>query len=530
MKRRDFLRSVPIALGGMSLKAYASSPMLDMLTNSLQNTDHILVIVQLSGGNDGLNTVIPLDQYSALSALRNNVLIPEDKVLKLSGTNDKTGLHPSMTRMLEMWDDGRLNIIQNVGYPNFNYSHFTATDIWMSGIVGNQTQGSGWAGRYLNYEFPNYPAGFPNTDVPHPLAISVGTQSGIGLQHMGINMGITINNTNDPLNLTGSIYTDPATADCRGDRLSYIREVQRQTDKFGDVILEAATRGCNVSGLYPTGTQPGTNLANALKIVAKLICGGMQTKIYWVNTGGFDTHATQVTASDHTLGTHANLLKGVSDAIYAFMDDVKYMGMSHKVLGMTFSEFGRRIVSNASGGTDHGAALPMFVFGNPVRPGMVGTNPVISPTSTANTNLPMQYDFRSVYASILQDWFCVPSADLSKVLLNNYQVLNVVDPWDCNRPPGIRLRDQEAGEPLLEIYPNPFVERTKIRFYADGGYTLIQIFDEEGHLVSTPIDNEMPLGEHTIDLDLGHAKTGMYFCRLQSGANQQVKTMVKVRG
>ena len=530
MKRRDFLRSVPLTLGGLSLKAYASSPMLDVLTNSLKDTDHVLVIVQLSGGNDGLNMVIPLDQYSVLSTKRSNILLPEQQVLKLSGTNDATGLHPAMNRMMEMWDEGRLNIIQNVGYPNFNYSHFTATDIWMSGIVGNQAAGSGWAGRYLNYEFPNYPVGFPNPTTPHPLAIRIGGNVGLGLQHMGVNMGVSINNTTDPLNLVGSIYTDPAPADCRGDKLSYIREVQRQTDKFGDVIEDAANKGCNVSPLYPTGSNPGASLANALKIVAKLICGGLQTKIYWVSTGGFDTHSSQVTASDHSTGNHANLLKGVSDSIYAFMDDMRYMGMSHRVLGMTFSEFGRRIVSNASVGTDHGAALPMFVFGNPVKPGLVGTNPIISASATANTNLPMQYDFRSVYASILQDWFCVPQSDLQQILLNNYQTLNVVDPWDCNRGPSIRLRDQASGEAVLDVYPNPFVERTKLKFTTEGGYALIQVFDEEGHLIATPVDTDLLAGEHTIDLDLGPATAGIYFCRLQVGSQQQVKTLVKVRG
>jgi uncharacterized protein (DUF1501 family) len=530
MKRRDFLTSVPIALGGMTLKAYTSSPMLDMLTNSLTDTDHILVIIQLSGGNDGLNMVIPLDQYSTLSGLRSNILIPEQQVLKLSGTNGATGLHPAMTGLFDLYNNGRLGVIQNVGYPNFNYSHFTATDIWMSGIVGNQSNGSGWAGRYLNYEYPNYPVGFPNNTIPHPLAIRIGGNVGLGLQHMGVNMGISINNTNDPLNLTGSIYTDPAPADCRGDKLKYVREVQRQTDKFGDAVQDAATKGCNASNLYPTGAAPGASLAGALKTVAKLICGGLQTRIYWVSTGGFDTHSNQVNAGDHTQGTHANLLKGVSDSIAAFMDDLKYQGMANKVMGLTFSEFGRRIISNASGGTDHGAAMPMFVFGNPVNAGVYGSNPIIPAGATANTNLPMQHDFRSVYASILQDWFCIPQADLSKILLNNYQNINLVSNWDCIRNPQIRLRDQESGEVMLEAYPNPFVERTKLKFTADGGYTLIQVFDEEGDLIATPVDGDMLAGEQVVDLDLGYWPAGIYFCRLQVGGQQQVKTLVKVRG
>ncbi|MBK7084205.1 MAG: hypothetical protein IPH53_05890 [Flavobacteriales bacterium] len=145
-----------------------------------------------------MNTVIPIDQYTLLSQFRNNVLIPETDVLALSGTNGATGLHPSMTGMQNLWNDGKLSIVQAVGYPDPNFSHFRSTDIWETGADANQLLDSGWAGRFLNMEYPNYPVGFPNTDMPDPLAIRVGGPVGAGLQHMGVSMGAAIYNTDDP--------------------------------------------------------------------------------------------------------------------------------------------------------------------------------------------------------------------------------------------------------------------------------------------------------------------------------------------
>lgn len=313
MKRRSFIQTVPVAVGGMTVTAYGNNPLLSALTSSLTDTDRVLIIVQLNGGNDGLNMVIPLDQYSSLSkaSIRQNVLLPEDKVLKLAGTNNATGLHPSMNRLYDLYENGKLSVIQGVGYPKFSYSHFRATDIWMTGAESTEYLNSGWAGRYLANEFPNYPVGFPNSVMPDPLAIRIGGNVVLGLQNQGVPMAISITNTNDPLNLTGSLFSDPPTSNYMGKELAYVREVQRQTDKFGDSVKGAADKGLNKSSLYPkTSADPGYTLGTQLAIIAKLISGGIKTRIFWVSTGGFDTHSAQVNANDHTIGTHANLLKG----------------------------------------------------------------------------------------------------------------------------------------------------------------------------------------------------------------------------
>ena len=527
MNRRNFLRSSAAAtVGGLAVRGF-SSPLLRALQNNTIADDRVLVIVQLFGGNDGLNTVIPLDSYDLLSQFRSQVLIPEDQVLSLSGPG-ATGLHPSMGGLRDLWDDGKLSIVQGVSYPEPNQSHFRATDIYETGSDSGVILNSGWTGRYLIYEYPNYPAGYPNTDMPDPLAIRVGGSMGPALQNMGVSMGVSINNTNDALSLVGNRYTDPVPAACVGGKLTNVRTVQRQTDLYGDVIEAAALAGCNQSTMYPTGSQPGASLGRALKIVAQLICGGLRTKIYWVSLGGFDTHAQQVVASDHATGDHANLLQGLSNSIRAFQDDLQLLGLEDRVLGMTFSEFGRRIVSNASQGTDHGTAQPMFLFGTNVIPGMLGTNPVIPENTTTSTNLAMQYDYRSVYASVLKDWFCLDTEQLNDVLLETFQPLNLVDPGGCSGT-SLHEANQQAGEDLLSAYPNPFVEHTTLEFKSFGGPVLLQLFNEQGQLVRTVLNRTLPAGSHTTDANLGDLQTGVYYVRMQNGGRQQVRNLLKVR-
>ncbi|MBK6343497.1 MAG: DUF1501 domain-containing protein [Flavobacteriales bacterium] len=217
----------------------------------------------------------------------------------------------------------------------------------------------------------------------------------------------------------------------------------------------------------------------------------MKTKIYWVSVGGFDTHAQQVESGNTTQGTHADLLQGLSDSIHAFQDDLSLLGLEDRVLGMTFSEFGRRIVDNASLGTDHGSAQPMFLFGTKVLPGMLGTNPEIPSNATYQTNLAMQHDFRLVYASVLKDWFCLEEDDIDAVLLNTYQPLALVDPGGCL---GNSVHDinQGAGTDLLSAYPNPFTERTNLRYTSNGGRVSLQVFNEQGQLVQTLLNQLMP--------------------------------------
>ena len=527
MKRRDFLRNTvpaaaifPAIIDGYSVKAFNSnSPLLRALMDPAIDTDHVLVIIQLSGGNDGLNMVIPISNYSGYYNARTNIAIPESKILKLTG-NTQTGLHPGMKGMQALFNDGKLNIVQAVGYPDPNFSHFRATDIWMSGSDADKNINTGWTGRYLDTEYPNYPTGYPNDTMRDPLAIQIGSVSSLALQGPNINMGTSITDPTSFYNLVNGIQ-DPVPNTPAGHELAYIRKIAELTNQYMQRIKEAAAKSPQQAA-YPADNY----LADQLKIVARLVAGGLKTRIYMVGTGGFDTHAQQTDGTDTTKGDHADLLGGVSGAIKAFMDDCTYLKIQERVIGMTFSEFGRRIKSNGSNGTDHGAAAPMLLFGKNVMPGILGNNPSIPTGADVNDNIPFQYDFRSVYASVLEKWFCVTPANLETILFRNFQSLNIINDAKCTGKPD---PNQEAGDNLVSNYPNPFTETTTIRFTTRGGHTLLQIIDALGRVVRTPVDSTYAVGNYSITFDGGGLPSGVYYVRLQNGTLQQVKPMLKLR-
>src|ERR1700722_19652710 len=403
MKRRDFFRSsvpvlLPALLPGISLRAMTSSFLRPLRKEA---SDHVLVLIQLSGGNDGLNTVIPLQYYDAYHSARANIAIPEEKVLRLEGF-DGTGLHPAMPELQQLFNAGKLTIVQGVSYPQPNFSHFRATDIWLTGADPAQILPTGWAGCYLDELYPQFPNNYPNPDMPDPLAIQVGSLVSPALQGPGLTMGMAISNPNSFYDLIND-KSAPVADSRAGDQLAYIREMSVKTDQYAGGIKAAAQKVTKQSDCYPS---PGKNpLADQLKIVARLVAGGLRTQFYLVSMGGFDTHARQVEPSDPTTGAHARLLARLSEAINAFQDDLTLLQVSDRVMGMTFSEFGRRIQSNASGGTDHGAAAPVFVFGGKGRPGVMGQNPVWPDHLTVNDNLTMQHDFRAIYSTLLERWF-----------------------------------------------------------------------------------------------------------------------------
>lgn len=426
MKRRKFLQQtitgvvLPSFLGGISLKALAGSPLVNAL-NHRMNDDRVLVLIQLAGGNDGLNTVVPIDQYGAYQAARTNIALPENSLLKLNGF-DATTLHPAMREMQQFFNEGKLGIVQAVSYPKPNFSHFRATDIWMTGADSDKIINTGWAGRFLNDVYRGFPDNYPNDAMPDPLAIQVGSVVSSALQGPAFSMGLAISNPASFYNLIeGKVNVDSNTR--WGEQLDYIELVSRKTDQYAGVIKKAALKITQQSPKYPAaGKNP---LADQLKIVARLIGGGLRTKVYMVNTGSFDTHAKQ-TEADTGTGVHAKLLERLSEALAAFMDDLQLLDVPEKVMGITFSEFGRRIKSNASGGTDHGAAAPMFYFGHAIKPGIVGSNPVIPANATVNDNIAMQTDFRSVYASVLSNWFGLDATSVQQILGGKYNILPIV--------------------------------------------------------------------------------------------------------
>lgn len=528
MLRRKFLKTalpasvtIPSLLNGMSVKAFTQeSPLVQALLGGTE-TDKVLVLVQLNGGNDGLNMVIPLEHYGNYINARQNIAIPQNKVLPLAGTV-KTGLHPAMTGMQTLYNEGKVNIIQAVGYPSPNFSHFRATDIWMTASDSDQVLTSGWAGRYLGVEYPNFPNGYPNTQMPDPVAIQIGSVTSVTLQGPSVTMGMSISDPTSFYNFLDGVE-DPVPDTPWGKELAYIRLVTEQTQIYSAVLRDAASKVAQQAS-YPSDNS----LAEQLKIVAKLVKGGLKTRIYMVSTGGFDTHASQVNQIDTTTGTHAALMGRVSDAIKAFMDDLKYLEVDDRVVGMTFSEFGRRVKSNSSFGTDHGAAAPVFVFGKNVRSGITGNNPAIPVNAANNDNVPFQYDFRSIYASILKQWFCVNDVDLQTIMLKNFQEIHLCINAAC-KTTGLEEIVRGSGEELITNYPNPFVDKTTITFRTKGGHTLIQVMDQMGRVIRVLTDKEYIAGVYSVSFDSHGLQNGVYYARFQNGALQQVRAMLKVR-
>lgn len=528
MDRRKFLKisaqtaAVPM-VAGLGRKAFGATSVSDATLASMAalatQTDRVLIFLRLSGGNDGLNTVLPIDQYENLTKARANILIPENKALML---DTKTGLHPSLAGMNNLFKDGKLKVIQAVGYPNHNQSHFRSTDILFSGSDYDQILSTGWLGRYLDGIYPDYPNGFPNKDFPDPPAIQIGSSLYTLLQGPVVPLGMAVANPTSIYSLVPA-GTDTAPSTPAGHELSFIRLIATETQKYG-ISLKAALAASptNRSALYPA---TGNSLADQFKAVARLIAGGLQTKIFVVTIGGFDTHSNQVTgtANDNTIGTHANLLTQMDVAITAFQDDLKLLGIENRVLGVTMSEFGRRILSNASYGTDHGTAAPVFVWGAGVTGGLLGTNPVIPATVTVKDNVAMQYDYRSVYASILQDWLGVNSVDLKKVLLKDFTTLPLVNT-------AIRPQHNALTTELEQNYPNPFRGATTMRYTVSSANRVrLKVFDLRGNLVRTLVDGYQMPGSYAKTVEVGSLAPGAYVYQLDVGGKTQQRPMEVLR-
>lgn len=525
MKRRDFLKYtgsgivVPSVAGAVGAKSFGMSK----LTQALQmvtDTDHVLVLIYLSGGNDGLNTVVPLNFMSQLNDHRPHVVLPEDSLLKLDGSD--VGLHPALQGFKDLYDEDRLQVIQSVGYPEQDFSHFRSTDIWMSGSDSDEVISSGWTGRYLNYEYANYPIDYPNETMPDPLAIEVGWNNSMIFQGPSANMGMVINNPEDFYELLDNT-PPPAPNTKAGERLEYVRLIARQSQQYGEVV-KAAAENVTQQVDYPEDNY----LAQRLKIVSRLIAGGLKTRLYMVELGGFDTHDNQVEQNDHTQGEHAYLLKMLNDGVAAFMADCDFLGTSERVMGMTFSEFGRRVISNASNGTDHGAAAPMFLFGNHANSTVTGANPTIPDEANWQTNIEMQHDFRSIYASVFEQWLCVPQEDLSDILFKDFDPIQVTNGENPCTPSWVHEENIKAGSSYIDAYPNPIVSQTTIKFKSIAGPVRIEAYDLQGKLVDTILSGNFPEGEHQV-LWVPKVPAGNYFLRLSNQKFSQSRKILIVQ-
>lgn len=417
MKRRNFLKHaglLPLAVMGNNLAARARShPSLSKLNFSTE--DRVFVLIQMFGGNDGLNTLFPLSSYDSLLSVRENLLAPENRLLPLQ---ENLAIHPAMEGMKNMFAEGLLSVIQSVGYPNPNRSHFRSSDIWATGSASDVELETGWLGRYLAMSAEDYPDGYPNSENPDPLAITFSSVAHPTCEGPIVNYCQTLDSTNGFTTLQengGNIPEDSY----YGEHMDFLLDTIEQTNAYGNRIANASDLGDNLV------EYPNSKLGRELRDVARLIHGGLSTKIYVLRMDGFDTHAHQV-GGDGSEGFHANLLQQLSEAVTAFQNDLFNLNLEDRVIGMTYSEFGRRIKANASRGTDHGDAGPMFLFGNCTLGAVFGDDVTIDPEVSISAGVDMQYDYRNVFGSVLIDWLGAKDQEIRQILFPDFEYLPIL--------------------------------------------------------------------------------------------------------
>lgn len=511
MDRRRFLQGatasvLPIVLGGFSVRAFGRTPLLELIGQAFQSTGRSLVVIQLAGGNDGLNMIIPhaMSQYYQR---RPSLAIPASNVIQL---NNVMGMHPAMQPLRTLYDNGKLAIIQGVGYENPNRSHFRSTDIWLSGSDSTVTINTGWLGRDLLYRNPGYPGQLP----PSPLALQIGGSPSLALQSANGGMGVTITDPNQFYQLiTGTVgfVEDPPPNTPAGAELRFLRTIEQEAIQFATVIKQAADRVTNQT------TYPNTGLASQLAIVARLIAGGLFTPIYMVQLGGFDTHSSQLTR-------HQQLLGELAGAITAFQTDLQLLGVDDIVVGMTFSEFGRRIAENGSAGTDHGTSSPQLIFGSRINGGFHGPNPDFTRLDQTGDFI-YDIDFRRVYATILGHWFGADEAELQAVLFQHFDPVPFITTTT-------RVSQQRGAVQfsLGQNYPNPFNPSTQISYSVrESGFVSLKVFDVVGREVRTLVNENKPAGTYSVTFDGSNLPSGIYIYRLQAGGYVETKKMSLVR-
>ncbi|MEM9857588.1 MAG: DUF1501 domain-containing protein [Bacteroidota bacterium] len=571
MRRRSFLKKIPAVVG--SSFALNSIPMRVMAEKShflklaeQSDNDRVLIILQLHGGNDGINMVIPSANYDEYYFRRPNIAIPKlnssRKLIELDSTMDaanQVGLHPDMIGAKDLYDRGRMAIVQGVSYPNNNGSHFRGRDIWHMGGGFQDYYSSGWVGRYLQKEYEDlgaYPDAFPNSEMPDPLAIEMGSDVSLVFHQEG-NIPTSISLPGSPEGLANLVDSlegfEDKNIDPRGnppsslnnspysEELKWILSLEDKTEDYAQRLLQIFQAAGETQTVYPE-TYPfaaprgllRNPLSGQLQIVSKLLDGGgagqgVKTKVFLLRMGGFDTHADQVESYDPTLGAHAAKMYHISSAMQAFQNDLRERGLEDRVMTITTSEFGRRIFSNGSFGTDHGTGAPMMIFGRGVRPGVYGNNPDLS-----NNNVTMQFDYRQVYANILKDWFQVEES----VIENDILFGNFIDGTDENGDayePLPLAKDQITSTEgffkdrfsLNDAYPNPATTETRLSFYMNKeNHVNLSIHDQKGRLVKQVLNESRSLGEHEIKVDLSDLKAGLYIYKIDAGLLKQSKRLI----
>lgn len=506
--RRSFLRNLGLVgsgsmvLANLPITAAGASPFTQALSNA--NTDRILVLIRLKGGNDGLNTIIPTAQYSRYQSARPSIRIPENRIIQL---DDAFGMTDSLAPLTPLWQEGAMKVIHSVGYPDQNLSHFRSSDIWASASDSNVIDNSGWLGRWLENEFPDFLLN-PPTDPP---AIQIGGAGNLAFTNSEMtNMSVVVNNPDQLARIAqdGQLYDPIDVPECYyGEQLGFVRSVANSTFKYAQVINEAYQRSGNTINY-------SSNLGRQFALIARLIKGGLSTRLYMVTLDGFDTHAGQN-------NIHPRLMQELGQGLVDFYNDLAADQVDTNVLCMSVSEFGRRIEQNASGGTDHGAASPLVLFGAGLNGnGTIGQGPDLNNLDLVG-NLPYETDFRSIYSTVLENWLCLAPTHIDQIMGQSF-----------TRVPELGLacqttsyRHPQHSTPLEHQWLQNGNQVTLRYYLPKGSRVRAELLDMRGRLLQDLSQGWTPPGWHDLRIQLGqHRLAGaIYLLRMQAGQRALVK-------
>lgn len=510
--RRDFLQSAGLFTAGMAatlggVPVYALGNAWKMAPLSALESDRVLVLIQMRGGNDGLNMVI--DRFnSEYYNIRPTLGITEANLWALDA---KTGMSNRMIDLQPMWNDGKMKVIHNVGYPDPNYSHFRSSDIWASASDTDEYVNTGWIGRYIQHDLPAYFDAQPTV----PPAMQIGVQTDLIFQGDEVSLALAVSSPQEFYKLasSGQLYALDQLGEGPRDReLFYLRQVANSAFRYSQSISEAYNKGRNEVN------YPNSNLAQQLAIVSRLIKGRLGTKVYLVYIDGFDTHAEQ-------LDRHLGLLNNLSSAVKAFYDDLGKGQMDDKVLGMTFSEFGRTIYENGSEGTDHGTGGPMLMFAKDLGQDIVGNPPNLLEVDQYGDPY-FETDFRDVYASVLGQWFGLPKEVTDFIVGKEREGLPGLLPQQAaaigtenfGALLGHRMDEQRKGILLIRYSVN------------QGGPAILEVLNEGGQVIRTLLNQNIEKGSHTMEVDVVKQalRPGNYTYRLKVGGKIYQRKLVVV--
>ena len=533
MERRNFIKLTATA-SAIGLLPFELKAMLSNLSiNECDFANRKLILVNLSGGNDGLNTIIPINQYDLYSNLRPNIKVPDtglSSYIPLDSTladDQQIGLNPGMTGFKSLYDQGWLRVIQSVGYPTQNRSHFASKDIYATGNDGNSWlngSDSGWIGRYMESHYQE------ELNSTYPLAVQIGSKN-ISLGFHGLNEhGMALNITGQDVSgfysiLSGLGGESPTTIPNThyGTELEHIIQTDNLSNQYSQSISNAFNSGAN------NCSYPDTNLSDQLKTVAKLISGGLESKVYMVEISGFDTHGNQIQNIGDPTGAHYELLNELSTAIEIFFNDLDSQGLAEDIVGITYSEFGRKAAENGNMGTDHGSVSPMFVFGKPIQGGVSGTNPDLTEATNDNNFQieTVQHDYRETFGTILQNFMGANNETVDNVFFNNttdssftnIKIENLIKtsyevPLTCYNSE-LDDSDGELRVNSLELHSNTFNKFLNIKVTKNlADFKHFEVFNHLGQMSLDGIithDNS-----NSVSINLETLKTGDYILKIKS--------------